>query len=407
MFTLLRRFIDPAICTPLFLFVAMCCSHLDATAQTPSARNPYFSVAAPLPGGTAAHSATVLANGNVLVVGGYGELFGRIPVATNLARIYDSTQQKWRVARGRLTYGRLRHGAIRLNSGRVLIVGGTGQDKKPMRSCELYDPCADTFQVVANMAQPRSKPRLNLLPHGGVLITGQSRTVEIFESSASAATGYVVRPAASKCHFRHDEHAAVSLNDGSVLLIAGRSRQLELFDPDTESFHRLKAHLPTVVDDQAVALLYDGSVLLAGGQEVYGSRAISQTWIYDPVADSLTAGPQFVATAANVYLPGAADMVAVDLFAHDPADRGRYIILAGGEYDPGRKNGPDITLDSACVFDAANRRLIDVGPMRYTHDDFAAVSLPAPSGQARVLIIAGHGTDDSFQPNCEIFAWRP
>jgi len=47
-----------------------------------------------------------------------------------------------------------------------------------------------------------------------------------------------------------------------------------------------------------------------------------------------------------------------------------------------------------------------VGPMLYPHDEFALASLPAPDGQAKVLIIGGHGADDSFQSHCEIFTFR-
>ena len=275
-----------------------------------------------------------------------------------------------------------------------------------MASIELYDPTGDTFRLVATMAQPRSKPRLNLLNPGRVLITGQTTAAEIFESDPNSPTGYAVRPAKTKCHFRHDEHASVNLPDGRILFVGGRTSGFEVFDPETETFHRLKARLPTVIDDQAVALLHNGNVLLAGGQQVYTNRAIDQTWIYDPSADLLTLGPQLTPTADGQSQPGAADMVAVDLFGGDPARCGRYILLAGGEFDPGKGEEPDIILDSAWVYDAMSNRLISVGPMSYPHDDFAAVALPVQQGNARALIIAGHSTSDSFQANCEIFTWR-
>ena len=44
----------------------------------------FFTPTADLPAATAAHTATVLKNGNILVTGGYGKLFGRLPVASNL-----------------------------------------------------------------------------------------------------------------------------------------------------------------------------------------------------------------------------------------------------------------------------------------------------------------------------------
>ena len=402
MLTFLRRFTAIAV----IVVAALCISPSRATAQIPGVNKLHFTETAPLPGATAAHSATALANGDILVVGGYGELFGRIPIATSLARIYDHQQHSWRVCAGRLHYGRLRHGAIRLGDGKVVIVGGMGQDKKSMASIELYDPSADKFRLVATMAQPRSKLCLNLLSEGRVLITGQTTTAEIFGPDPNSPTGYAVRPAKTKCHFRHDEHAAVNLSDGRILLVGGRTNGLEVFDPETETFRRLKARLPTVIDDQAVALLHNGHVLLAGGQQVYTSRAINQTWIYDPAADLLTPGAQLAPTSDGQSQPGAADMVAVDLFSGDPARCGRYILLAGGEFDPGRGDGQDVILDSAWVYDAVRNRFISVGPMCHPHDDFAAAALPAHNGNAAALIIAGHSRDDSFQANCEILTWR-
>ena len=100
-------------------------------------------------------------------------------------------------------------------------------------------------------------------------------------------------------------------------------------------------------------------------------------------------------------------MAVVDLFANDKSLAGRYILLCGGEWDPGKKSGaPDIVLDAAQVYNARANRLIDVGPMRYAHDDFAAVPLPASPDAAKVLIIGGYGARDKMQSACEIFSWK-
>ena len=198
----------------------------------------------------------------------------------------------------------------------------------------------------------------------------------------------------------------MTLADGSVLLVGGRVTILDRFDPCTETFTRCKARLPVVLDDQAAALLYDGTVLLAGGQEVYSNRCISETWIYDPEADTLAVGPGLSASSKGQPQPGSADLAGVDLFAHDPQRRGRYVLLCGGEYDPGRGDEPDIVLDFAQVYDAANRRLIDVGPMGSGHDDFAAVALTGPADLATALIIGGYVDGDVFASHCEIFTGK-
>ena len=91
-------------------------------------------------------------------------------------------------------------------------------------------------------------------------------------------------------------------------------------------------------------------------------------------------------------------------FRSDEKRRGRYILLCGGEFDPGKGKGPDTVLDWAVIFDAQRETLIDVGPMRHAHDDFAAAPLPPAGDDGRALIIGGFGPKDSFLPYCEIFS---
>ncbi|MCK5114942.1 MAG: hypothetical protein KAR11_09305, partial [Phycisphaerae bacterium] len=72
-----------------------------------------FVVAAKMPGAVVAHTATVLADGKVLVTGGYGKLFGLLPVASTMGRIYDPEKDSWRVLKNSLKLGRLGHAAVR------------------------------------------------------------------------------------------------------------------------------------------------------------------------------------------------------------------------------------------------------------------------------------------------------
>jgi hypothetical protein len=365
-----------------------------------------FESVAPLPGATVGHSAVRLDSGDVLVVGGFGKLFG-LPLAVNLARVYDVDAQRWRVIDSPMQYGRVRPGVVKLPCGKVLIAGGWGQDRKPMASIELFDPRIEQFCLIGKMSAPRSWPVLNLLQNGNVLVSGGTRHCEIIEPDPNQPDHYRVRVLAGRTSTLHDEHPGIRLVDGSVLLIGGRGPGFDLFDPVTETFQKCQARLPGVFDDMAAALLYDGNVLIAGGQEVYRSESTAQTWLYDPVGDRLAEGRKLNPTAQGRPQPGAADMMIVDLFAGDDTRWGRTFLLCGGEYDPGKKTDqPDVILDSAFVYDAVQNRWTDVGPMNAVHDEFAAVKLAAPSGRARILIIGGYGSDDTFHGDCEIFHYR-
>jgi len=313
------------------------------------------------------------------------------------------------------------HNSILLPGGEVLIAGGIGQHGRPLRSMELYDPRTEQFTVLPEMSVARKNPGLTLLADGRVLITGSSLKGDIFEASKEAPGGYQVRQTKGQAIVKHTDHACVTLADGSVLMITGRNNCLERFDPCTESFILCRVQMPQVYDDQAAVLLYNGQVLIAGGQEVFSNRCTNRTWIYDPQNDTLVDGPVLVPTSKGIRQGGVSDLEVVDLFLPGCGESGakdnmsgHFILFCGGEYDPGKGPQKDRILDSAWIYDARRNQFLDVGPMLTGHDDFAVAALPTERDQAekqncegRALIIAGYGAEDLFQANCEIFCWNP
>ena len=100
------------------------------------------------------HTATVLADGRVLVAAGIGSS-GWL----NTAEIYDPATNTWS-ATGALAVARYDHSATRLRDGRVLVAAGTSASiaTGALASVEIYDPASGTWSPGGGLTyrRPRS-----------------------------------------------------------------------------------------------------------------------------------------------------------------------------------------------------------------------------------------------------------
>ncbi|HEU0303904.1 MAG TPA: kelch repeat-containing protein [Gaiellaceae bacterium] len=216
------------------------------------------------------HTATLLRDGRVLIAGGFDD---EQPLAT--AEIYDPSSGSFAPA-GLLAARRGGPTATRLPDGRVLVVGGYDGDRS-LRTAELYDPSTGRFAPTGRMQTRRASHTATLLASGRVLVTGGDtpdrvlRTAEIFDRRSGRFSS------AGPLNVRRHKHAAVRLGDGRVLVVGGsderdwegRYRSTELFDPRTGRFTRAGAlgNVRFKFAD-AVAVSAAGSVLLAGGAAI-------------------------------------------------------------------------------------------------------------------------------------------
>lgn len=116
---------------------------------------------------TSGQASTVLANGRVLISGGWASGYD----ATRESRLYDPRKGTLE-GTGRLIFPRALHAATLLPGGRVLIVGGYNDDDGYRTEVEEYDPSTGSFTHVASDPQGREAPTATLLPDGRVLIVG-------------------------------------------------------------------------------------------------------------------------------------------------------------------------------------------------------------------------------------------
>jgi hypothetical protein len=213
------------------------------------------------------HVAALLPDGSVLVAGGW------LPTGlTASAERYDPASGAF-VPAGRMTTPRGSPIATRLADGRVLIAGGSG-DRGVLRSAEVYDPRTGTFVPTGQLAVGRGAHAAVALRDGRVLVIGGSDGRHVLASTELYDPRFGrFQPGPRLVTARH-KHAAVALRDGSVLVVGGsderdgfgRYDSAELWKPGWPRFRpagRMANRRYKLAD--AVARLADGRVLVAGG----------------------------------------------------------------------------------------------------------------------------------------------
>jgi len=185
-------------------------------------------------------TATLLPNGSWLLLGGMGQSG---PLAAAFIKPADSNQSV-RIPSS-LNFPRAWHTATLLADGTVLVIGGLDGERKVVEAAELFDPETKTFRVLTESRLPaRAFHSATLLTNGTVLVAGGLSsdglvlgTAEIWNPETK--TTIDVRGVLSA---QRHKHSATLLPDGTILLWGGTGEGEQsllygdLYYPETESF---------------------------------------------------------------------------------------------------------------------------------------------------------------------------
>src|SRR5213594_4560903 len=246
----------------------------------------YTLLASPLPAPVWGHTATRLGDGTVVIAGGTGD--GGLPVTA--AQLFDPATDTF-TALDPMNTPRARHTATLLRDGRVVVIGGT-DGSKPLVSLEVYDPSTRTFSRASSaLVLARQDHTATLLPDGRVLVAGGSNTsgalnfAELYDPTAGT-----VSPAGPLNVPRTLASAALLL-DGTVLVAGGQTTtsedldSAEVYDAATNTFAWLPAAMGTARSGHlGVQLLHNGKVLISGGTS--GGQLVASAEVYDPVTSA-------------------------------------------------------------------------------------------------------------------------
>lgn len=215
-------------------------------------------------------SVTALDGGAVLVAG------GQVPAVASTER-YDATSESWTTTANMIT-ARRAHTATRLADGRVLIVGGLAccdqSGEVFTSSAEIYDPRTDLFQQTGALATARGFHSATLLADGRVLVTGGF--ADGFADEDATASAEIYDPStgrfasAGAMQTGRAVHSSILLTDGRVLVVGGlqATAKTDIFDPQTGAWTPGPTPAPAVA--ATATLLRNGKVLIFGGQGASG-----------------------------------------------------------------------------------------------------------------------------------------
>ena len=278
-------------------------------------------------------------DGSALVIGDY--------VKKGEAQEYSSVTGEW-AAVGTPLFPRVRHAAVGLPGGKVLLCGGAEFVPTPwyedFTEPEIYDHASRTFTKTGEMSSPRIQPSAALSCDDRteplVLVTGGGNKwpdVGMDERPLGKDPGIILDSAqiyrlstgqwesAPPMSTARIEHTATCIPGHGVLVVGGRGAKFvnplngpparglptaELFDPVMRKWKPV-ASLHAARFAHTATLLSDGRVLVAGGTlDESRSRYLTSAELYDPETDQWTILPEMaVARTAHAQVRLANDRV--------------------------------------------------------------------------------------------------
>ena len=219
-----------------------------------------------------------------------------------------------------------------LADGRVLVVGGFGGTSNPIgiANAEIFDPENNTWTQVPSMAFRRWYPTATTLSDGRVLVTAGWQT----SSHSNAGIPEIYNPSANSwtqltgANNPFETYPFIyQLADGRVIHLGGSeyATDTEVLDLNTQTWSVLD---PGIVDGGSSAMYQPGKIMKAGSAADSQNSGTSSRTTF--ILDTTQSSPAWVQTSSMVYPRSFFNLVTL------PDDS---VLAVGGETD---KNGGTI-----------------------------------------------------------------
>jgi Galactose oxidase, central domain len=192
---------------------------------------------------------------------------------------------------GSLLTKRAYHTATLLNSGKVLVTGGSSSSIGLLGSCEVYDPVSGTWALTGSLINPRGSHSATLLSSGKVLVEGgyglnglPLTAAEIYDPGTGAWSSAGLLP------FTYPKDPgpckSILLTSGNVMAVGGQTAtsqvylsNCEIYNPTTNNWSSTGFLSNPRAKFQMVSL-FSGNILVTGGQGA-GDVYLSSSEIYN------------------------------------------------------------------------------------------------------------------------------
>ncbi|WP_143101433.1 kelch repeat-containing protein [Stigmatella aurantiaca] len=278
-------------------------------------------------------TATLLPSGQVLIAG--AGTFSTYETTVS-AEVYRPAMGFWSPT-GSMKTARTQHTATLMQNGRVLVAGGR-DTLSSLSSTEVYNPASGTWSDAGSMATARALHTATVLPSGDVLVTGGRDTLSVLSSTEVYNPVTDTWSVVSSMAFPRENHVATLLSNGKVLVTGGSAGEdaslpwAEIYDPATGTWSRTGTMF-TPRRNHTATLLPNGRVLVTGGYSYNRDSSRDLTEVYDPETGTWAPTNPMIARRGDhtatllrngqVFVAGGGD------------DRSGFFLPSEEVYDPG------------------------------------------------------------------------
>ncbi len=370
-----------------------------------------------------APSATLLADGRVLIAGGNTTLIDNPNFAAyNSAELFDPSTELFSLVPSTMSVARTEQCAVMMSDKRVLMISGAGNygPMPDLSLVDIFDPSTNSFssqhvagyQLLPTGTSGNDRLHCFLLPGKRVFIFGgaiwsATASTQMAAPSVLDLTTWTVRPitlmGSDPLLYERYYASAAQAFDGRVFVVGGMtahylgtgnaqdSADVLVFDPATETMQVIGRML-TARSDAGILPMDDGSI------EVYGGAQENPDGI---TAQRLTSIERISSTGLATNI---GDLAAIKLYFTSVMLQNGLSVHVGGAGRDGMSTKAELVFDETAHWSSFTGSMIE------DRSDYGITML----GTGRVLIAGGSDsfgqasdTAEIFEPDAEFYITLP